>query len=633
MIQRRFHTRSPLPWVLALVLLVPMGRADKITTNSGQSVRGIIVGENKLYVDIDTGGVLVPVPRERIKIISILSPENNARELIDRALEAMSRNDISMARTLTEQIRRMNSTNPVTQENIFKLDEQLSDIERNDGTKEERRSRARKLLRKAQVAYDRIRNKEGNQLLIQALKVDRFSEDGHQLIDARLASGGRADLLLAAEYFSEIMWPDNVRANSPVIELLPEIYLHMADLFEKTMAPRQAPQYAKILMIIAQAFQGHPEWMESGNLDKASRQVIQAPVEMLLADRVRANLGAGDYQIALKKLANWAYPRNSVDVALLNARAQIGVLKYDEAQQTLEIATNEFANDVALIRQFNALKIVRAGLEAEQSGNEQFAIEQYETVYAKHEELLPELDKLVGKRLAALRSAEMEKEAAMRGGWKAADIASVVMRYAEDELQCRRAADILLKQIPFVPWAPSLSVLLNGQPIPLSETARQMILGVLSRPLAVRFDETSPFNIHLTMDLRVSDEHFQVLSQAIANNPDTFVLEQPVHINGLKFHLVAGHPTLGNMVDEPWGAAGVAQPIEQRRLAEGETYEADYPVFINMQSLDSFFKFIQQDLGFYISPDVVVLPGRLRIPLLQDILTARTATVAQGRRR
>src|SRR5438045_3734928 len=109
----RFFRRLGSRLCLALCLLCARAtRADHITTTNGQSLEGIIREENRYYVSLDVRGVIMPIPRARIKEITHASLDDNVRSLLDRALEARGRDDLNTARTLIEQARALNSRNP-----------------------------------------------------------------------------------------------------------------------------------------------------------------------------------------------------------------------------------------------------------------------------------------------------------------------------------------------------------------------------------------------------------------------------------------------------------------------------------------------------------------------------------------
>ncbi len=88
--------RLVLPLVAAAVL-APASHAtvSSWTTNGRWKV---IQSQNDFYININVSGTLVPVPRKRIKEFVIQKPNENVRLLLDKANEAIRRNETSIAR-------------------------------------------------------------------------------------------------------------------------------------------------------------------------------------------------------------------------------------------------------------------------------------------------------------------------------------------------------------------------------------------------------------------------------------------------------------------------------------------------------------------------------------------------------
>mgnify|MGYP000950560161 CR=1 FL=1 len=142
---------------LALALLLggfSVARADRIVTTNGQMIEGVIKDENAYYLRINVKGIIIPVPKERIKDVTKSSLEENVQMLLERATEAITRGDISTARTLVEQARTLNTNKTELVESLNKLDQEITDLESRGGTPEERRLRAQAFLDRAKEAYD-----------------------------------------------------------------------------------------------------------------------------------------------------------------------------------------------------------------------------------------------------------------------------------------------------------------------------------------------------------------------------------------------------------------------------------------------------------------------------------------------
>lgn len=250
-------------------------RADKIVTRNGQTLEGVIKDENKYNVRLDNRGNIISVPVERIKKIERISVAENVKMLLDRANDALGRSDMTGARAYVEQARTLNTTSQAVLDSIDKMNKQIQEMEIRGGTPEERRMRADALLQRAKEAFDLIRREEGNNLLLTALSTDPTNVNAHDMIDSLLTTKGsdgkrvikeNPDLLLAADYFTRVIWPDNadkIKNDSPVIILLPRIYATLAQLFQESSDPERAKRYAQLMKVLADAFATHPTWKET----------------------------------------------------------------------------------------------------------------------------------------------------------------------------------------------------------------------------------------------------------------------------------------------------------------------------------------------------------------------------------
>ena len=657
---------------LALTLLLggfSTVHADRVVTTNGQTIEGVIKDENAYYLRINVKGIIIPIPKERIKEVAKNTLEENVQMLLERATEAISRGDISTARTLVEQARTLNTAKSALVENLNKLDQEITDLESRGGTPEERRLRAQSFLDRAKEAYDLIKNDEGNQLLIQALKSDPTYEPAHAKINDLLRQEN-PDLNLAAEYFAEVLWPDHLKMDSPVIPMLPAVYDHLTKMFEGSNDMQRSAHYAHLIQAFSEGFASHPSWKEKA--PAAVREKINKPVDTLLADLIRNNLAQGNFELAQAKLQGWTTPDKSVEIARLYIRAYIGSERFSDALKILDQIMKKFPDNLDLRPQYNALKLTIQGQQAQEIGDATTAISTFETVYASRENLVPELVEAVGRHLAVLRAPEMETAQANAPGWRAADVAALIMRYGQDVPQKRRAAEIMISAIQVVSWRLAIAASVNGSKITLPDEINQSAMKALGRPLAVRFDPQSPFVIHFMIDFKVEGKGEEI-AQTI-NSGQTVTSTPPPSAMGFAFALVATHATLGQIYRVAWTSAPLAAPPVQATPAAGVPAAAPVapkpaapgamsmmpggppgsqsapkpgapvtpaaatpgspapgaaapaptappvPQGLEVKSIEAIKAFIQTDLVRYLSPDVTLLPSHLSIPMAQDIL-------------
>ena len=603
--------RRPLVAAAILLLGLQSAWADKIVTINGQTLEGVIREENEYVVNIDVRGIIIPVPRKRIKEVVKNTADENVRFLLDRALEALSRDDIMTARTLVEQARLLNSQDPTLQNNFIKLDEEITDLERRGGTPEERQRRAEALLARATEAYDRIKTEEGNRLLIQALKTEPTLEAAHRLMTDRLTKTGRPDLLLAAEYFTQVMWPDHLRNDSPVIMMLPTIFTDLVQRFKDTEDIHNASQYWEMLNIISQAFEKNPLWKNTQQEDV--RALLDRPLLSLLSEQIEANIKNGYYDQALQKLKIWAQPQDSPQLAILFVRAQMGNGNLTDAEATVSAALTKYPDQPELVKTSNALNILTEAEKAGQGGKTDEAIADLNKIFAIRDTLVPEIVEMAGQRLASIRAAQIPAAATSTNAMEAADTAAVVMRYSEDQALRQQAAVILSRNLSTIPWKLELNVTANGQPLTAPPEIVQQIQAMLTQPLGVRFAAESPFVLAMQMDLHLNNPNGPaVLQEALQAGP-TGPLKEPIVMNGVQFSLVASHPSLGILYQDRWSNDLLSAP------------QSPHVAAMNLQTVESLSNVISQVLPQILPPELRVLTSHLKVPHMNELIQEKTA--------
>lgn len=536
---------------LALLLLAgaSAGWADKILTNSGQTLEGVIRDENPYNVKLDVRGSIVAVPRDRIKSIVRFKAEENVQMLMEHAMESLSRSDATQAHAYIDQARTMTITDPAILDDIDKLTRQIQEMEIRGGSLAERQLRAQSLLQRAKEAYNLIRNEEGNTLLLQALQTDPDSEEAHTKIN-ELLSKSSPDLLLAADYFVKVMWPDHIRADSPAIKLLPKVYVHLASLYADSIDPVRASHYAQLMKKFSEAFAAHPAWKET--TDEKIKAALDQPVETLVAGMISASVDKKNYDLALKKMQGLMDPTSSMEIGTLYVRALVGAGKYTDAITALDKVKTKFPSETSLPTQLNALRMLDEGLKM---SDQKAAIPNFETIYGTRQNLVPEIGEMVGHTLARLKGPDMDPALASRNPARAADIAAIVMQFGDDPAMRRHAAQIIVQNLQNLPWRMELVWKINGAPLPVPESITQLASEKLAQPLMVRFDQASPFTIRLTIDAATAGDAGEIV-QALSSG---LSVSKPAIITDFGFTLEATQQSLGTFYRSTWRAADVPQ--------------------------------------------------------------------------
>lgn len=669
--------RSLMLAILLVALALPLTplRADEIVTTNNKTLRGVIINENEEQIVINDRGTITPVPRNRIVSVKRLSVNENARQLKERAEVAIDR-ELTVARVLIEQAMGLDPTDPVLLEELNALQAEVANREKHKSPRERERI-AQDLMRRAKVAFDRIRIDEGYELLIQSLRADPTYEDAHQLINDRINRQPRPDLLLCAKYFSDVMWPDQIRPESNIIRLLPDIYAALVDRFEKLlptrdllliapeeMTPREvelqrqavtereqllerARTFYEYMVAIQEAFERYPSWKTAGVTAPDRQTLLNRPFQELMTELIRNNLAAAfaeredaaHYDFILAKLRTWAEPTDSIEILILFVRAHAGRNDYAGAREATAAALNTAGGgDPQLVNMLdNALRLVNEARSAMEAGNDSAAIDALNKVFANQERLseVPELTQYVGSTLAGLRSGEIEELAEQRPLWRAADTAAMSIIYGEDRQVQRKAAQIFNRLSTRFEWNMDVTVRLDGRELPLSDSLEYATAQNVAQPMAVGLDPQSPFELALTIDIRTQQGAGtqELINQMQSGTATT--ISQVLSVTDLSFALTARHPALGLMLQTEWSAVAPPRPVLERLWAQGKWNgpsigRENWPGPISETTSEFFYISTPADVYEFLGSDPrVYVPGRLRplfsqlsVPRMRELLAA-----------
>lgn len=591
----RMARRLALPLIVA-AMLAPAAHADRIVLDNKRTLEGVIQSQNEFYININVSGTLVPVPRKRIKEFVIQKPNENVRLLLEKASEAIQRNEASLARSALEQARAINTNDQKLRDEISKADRKVIDLERSGGTPEERRRRAQDLLREANDAYDRVQVDIGNEKLIEALRTDPTYEPAHQLIDQKMNQGNRPNLMLAAEYFANALTPDSIKADNPVVPLLPKIYVDLAQRFGETMDIEKANRYYDLLNQVSAAFAAHPDW--TGD-DPAEKLVVNMPFNELLADLIGKSLNQRQYQLAMDKLRIWTPPSRIAEANLLYARGYVGQKHYAEAEKLLgQIASESPGSNQLQVQAKAAKRLVEAQQSAE-AGKIDPAIATLETVFYSSEQMIPEINEAVGQMLAEFKASKL-KAGLSPNPWLPAEVAALNLRFGANQRTREDAYSELRGLIAYVPWRLNAVWMVNGKAMNVPTAVNGALCNALSGPMNIQFNNNSPFVLRMQIDLGMSDPDAQTFTQSMeTGNKANF--PQPVNITGFKMTIEASYPALPAMLSAAWTA--------QSLLPEKSLWK---PIPLATTN-DLITILMQKEMPKYISPEANLTPQRLKI--------------------
>jgi hypothetical protein len=608
--------------ILPILICGSTSNADKVITKNGQTLEGLIKTENRYYIHMDVQGTITRMPIGRIRKVIHNSPEENVRSLLDRGLEAISRDDIDAARTLVEQARSIKPGNMTLLENLNLLDQEITDLEQRGGSAEQRRLRADALLSKANTAYDRIRTEAGNELLIQALRTDPEYEEAHKKINHLLSSSARPDHLLAAEYFASVLWSnegENMRPDSPVIPLLPATYTELAERFDKTNNLVAANRYAELIRVISDAYANNPTWIEYADINQ-EKELINEPVNELLSRLVKNNLEREQYDFAYQKLQSWADPTDSAERAELFARALIGAGEFTDALRLLGEAIDDFPDSAIIIKKRrDALLLLRDGDKARQGSRIPEAVGLYDQVYALREILLPEMETAVGQRLAEVQAPILNLSGPSDPRWVKANVAAMIARFSPDPQERQRAAKVFSESVPSTTWNLDLEWQINRNRVNMPEDISSRAETKLSRPLHVRFDDRSPFLISMLINMHTTDEEAELFNQFLLT-PEETDLGEGVKITSFNFNINAAHPALGTMMDTPWETTAIPPNLLQSIIDRGGAFPEGQEPSITIAGTENILQYVDDFLSSYLIRDVTLLVTHLSSDLISELL-------------
>lgn len=595
-----FATGCFLIATLVLMGLTTQCFADKVIMRGGRSVEGVITENNNILIKINVEGNLLTIPQSRVEKIILEKPEQNARDTLDQITAAMAQGDLHTARTLIEQMRMSELTDIAMNERLVELDDELTSLERRGGTAEERSAQAKRFYTRAMDAFDRTQNNEGYRYLLEALISDPEFEEAHERLEVYFAKPD-TNLLLAGEYFYEVLWPDHLRSQSPVINRLPEIYAQVLEEFRVTNDVKLARLRGRILKSVYEALSQNPDWLISSSAQE-SHQFLNQSLEDQLGPIIEEDFACQRFKLAQEKLRAFARPEDSPYMAELFARAYLGRLRLDTAYQTLWIGAKQFPTATFLSEQASGVRLLQMAEKAEEAGNEDASIISQMQVYTNPQDFLPETHLASGRMLAERLVDDMQLKSIEGPSYEAGDIAAMVLVYREDYPEREKAEKILAQSLPVLPWQLRVQWYCGAEKMELGDQAIKAIETSLNDMTGLTFDENSHFWLDLEVHMTLSADRDRQVALAIATDrpEQTIEAQPPVSVRSLTFKLKAHHPALGTLWEQRW------QPNDR--------------TFVVLDDVGKFMKFIRGDMKTLCESVIQNIKRDWYVPSLQELI-------------
>lgn len=589
-------------------------RADRIVTKDGRTITGIVIEENFRHVTIDVRGKVLNVPRTRIGKVYKEDVQQNVKTMLDQATEALGRHDLMTARSLLDQTRLMDIEDQPLRDRLEEVEALATELERRGGTPEERRRNAESYFNRALEAFDKMKAREGNELLLEAVKSDQTYEPAQERLEEYFISDSN-DLDMMGAYFYEAMWPDHLRLNSPVFERLPEIYDKAIGEFGRTTDVVRASYLARVVKSIFEGVAQHPEWIM--NAAPGTAEKFQPSNYLpVMSDQTLNNIERKQYDLALGKAQTFARPVDSAETALLFSRIYAGLNDLEEAAGVLAIAASQFPESRTLRDAQSGLILLRTGRTAQNAGNQEAARFAYEEIYRDAGKYPYEIVARACASLAVEMDPQLETAEAQGPPWRAADVAALVMIYGATPERREQATEIFRKNLPLTAWRPVLEWEADGETITLDTVTHDQMRRSVTRSGNLKVDDRSPFQLEVTVKTGLSRPMARQLAIAVASgNPQQLISDNPpLKITSMKIEIKAIHPALGTLWSRTSRPDSLPEDVARRQgAAPGSELS-----FLTLDRVEALRRFIEVDLPYFLAPMMSSMSSELHIPTGQE---------------
>lgn len=594
-------------WLAIGLCVVPMAlgpravHADKIFFKNGKMIEGIIEEEFPSSIQITIQGRATKVPRSRIERIVRESGAENIEKLIGEAEQQLAAGAIDRAQLRIEEARKFDTGGyklrlDAVQEKVDRIREQ--------GSSAARRIAAEEVLQHALELLDRIQMQRGVEEMLHALDLDPTYEAAHDLM-AKYMRENWTPLPMATDYFCERVDPSLLKANHPVIGLLPQIYEDLVRRLQVAQDPEEIPQLTERLMMISKTFEDYPDW--SAKATPVQVALIMMRGDGIILSQVDGALAGKNFEAAMRRLQAWAPPNSGLAAAQLYVRAWIGMGDLDRAKQILAAAVEMQVDAPWVDRTLNSINLFQSMVEASEAGNREAAGVTMDRLFVARNDLLPELFDLVAESKFQF---DVQTIAELEGRGDVASAAHLAVGI--HEYTTRVEIDNVARQI-FARLAPQIAYKLqvawraDGLDIPLEQKSGDIVREALGGRFNLVFNDESPFTLNIIVNFTTFSTSGSRIQEAAAQ-PDPYTqdhLEPDDAITGLRIDAYVSHPAEPILFSTAVSDPPLPDSVQRGRL------QGDNEVYLDITMLADFNDFLEKDFVLYMPADFGGIGSRL----------------------
>jgi tetratricopeptide (TPR) repeat protein len=509
----------PAALALALLMAAPATcRADKIVfKHSGETITGIVKAIYPTTVEFDWDGRTIIIPRSRIAQIIREDDTENIELLIEKARAALTAGNLDACQDLLDQASRLDEEDRgAYSAELTTLRSHLAEV-RAAGDAAHLRIRAQELLEEAKIHLDRIELQQGIARLEEALELDSTYEPLHDQMADYMTKNRPADISLVIRYFSEYVDPNKIKADHPVLSVLPQAYAELVTRLGQARYPVDIDVRTRRLKKLSAAFTAHPEWKRTADANQLN--VINKGADGVIADQIVNALETRRYDLARDRLMAWDPDEGSPKAAHLHFRHWIGRPDFERARGVLEQAARQAPNAQWIGYSSRALALYLTAQDEKARGNRAQAEELLRTLFDLRQGLAPELWKLVASAKVDYDSEEIDARIGAGDYTAAADRTIRLFEYAEEDVTVQEAAATFRRIAQEIAYKLNLGWEVGGLRIPLQNESSEILREGLGRVFNLKFDEASPFSLNILIAHRSGNNKQEAIRNSVVDHP------------------------------------------------------------------------------------------------------------------
>ncbi len=593
--------------------------ADKVYFKNGKVLDGVVQKEFDTRIELLYQGRTMTIFRDRIDRIEKESGGQNLKKLLDEAEEAIKKGNAAEAETPLKKVGTMEPPQGDDAKRLANLQEQLRKLKAM-GSPEERRKTAEGLLKEAIQNFDRVENQKGTELLLRALEADPSYDAAHDEMAKFMKRAGTVNLSMATEYFCERVDPDKIKADHPIINLLPQIYEEEIKKSKSVTDAAEIQVHTQRLQKLSAAFDKHPQWVEKAT--DAQKNLIGQKSSGVAQSQIEQSLAKANFQDAMTRLQVLGGENDSPDLKKLYIRTWVGMKQFDKAKKALEDEKKTAADPALIDKTLNALDLYATAVQAMEAQNHRDARAVLGRLYGLREDLgklLPEINALVAEAKSGYDISEMENLEADKPT-DSANLAAQIYDYSTDKTNLKKAEETFAHTAPQIAYKANLAWVIDDAEIPILPD--WIALGkhaLTTRFKLLKLDDASPFTLTVKI---IQGTHNQGGSR-IAESTDAKKHPDPLNIDyiepdssvtSMKVALIVSHATNANLSTQEQAFTALPQEVVAERDAAGDTrHREGRIIYLDITQLKDMQTFLEKQLARYLPPDAEKIGTRLKL--------------------